>query len=173
LLIARYRTDGYDPVARLAKVELGTGAARIQDGAILDANGRSVTVLESGGQYSFWMRVASSVPIADVVPGFLVKSVRGVDLYGWDSSWARAEGLANLVPGAAYDVMLDFTNALANGDYFLTLGLSDPTSEKLDLRLDLLQFSVTGTDRSYTTSVVNLNGRLRVGPAAVAVNSTG
>jgi lipopolysaccharide transport system ATP-binding protein len=165
-LIAHYRTDGYDPVARLANLELGTGAVRIRDAAILDGDGRPSVVLESGRSYSFWMRVVATTAVAEVVPGFLIKSVRGVDLYGWDSAWARVDGLKNLHQGATYDVMLDFINALANGCYFLTLGLADPASEKIDLRLDLLQFSVTGTDGSYTTSVVNLNGRLRV-PSAL------
>ena len=63
---------------------------------------------------------------------------------------------------------LDGRMNLANGDYFVTVGLARRDGTKIDLRYDVIHFSVTGTERQYTTSLVSLEHGVTVTLAADA-----
>ena len=153
-------SDHYESVTKaLGEPGIGDGRAKILDAAILDTSGTPVRILNANTDYFFWMRVEAQRDGVEIVPGFLIKSKKGVDLYGYDTSWARIDNIGPLKAGERADIRLRITNHLADGDYFLTLGLSDAESEKIDLRFDLIEFKTSGTEHAYTTSVVNLNGK--------------
>jgi lipopolysaccharide transport system ATP-binding protein len=158
-VLKHYTSANYDPVQRLAKLEIGDGRARIVDVGVLDKNLRPTNVLESGGSYRLWFRILSNEPLPVIVAGFVIRSTKGVDLYGWDTDWARLGGLRDVQPNQIHDVWLQIRNHLANGHYFLTVAIADAATQKYDLRYDLIQFSSIGSEHVFTTSVVNLEGR--------------
>lgn len=152
------RLSDYYGGGLLSQHGVGNARASIIDAAILNENGTPEKVLETGRRYTFWMRVRANEACDEIIPGFVVKSKKGVDLYGFDSSWARMKGPAGLKAGEICEVRLRIQNNLANGDYFLTVAIADPESRKHDLHYDLVQFAVIGTENAFATSVVNLNG---------------
>ena len=158
-VIKHYSTGSYEPANRLSEIEIGLGLVTIIDAAILDESLVPVSILTAERKYNLWMRIRCHRNVESIVPGFVVRTVKGVDIYGWDSMWASQSSLINVKAKEEYDIVLSITNNLANGSYFLTLALADDNSNKMDVRYDLIQFSSLGTEHLFTTSVVNLGGK--------------
>jgi lipopolysaccharide transport system ATP-binding protein len=143
----------------------GNGAAQIVSIQIQDCDGRSVTRLNSLETYTIVCRVQALQEIKEVVFGFLVRNVRGMDIFGWDS---RCGGIEVSSPALksptlrakdAFEARVEFRNNLAGGTYFLTVGLARPDTEKLDMWLDALEFQVEPTINIFAASLVNLELR--------------
>jgi lipopolysaccharide transport system ATP-binding protein len=136
----------------------GTKVAEIYDFGILGPHGRRSTLLVSGEKYRCFMRVVTHCPIENSCAGFVVRSIRGVDLFGTDTTCI--EGFPNLPLARAGDrveVSIDIRAWLGPGDYFMTFALADRSGLKLDCRLDALHFTVIGPPTIHTISIVNLN----------------
>jgi hypothetical protein len=72
--------------------------------------------------------------------------------------------------GDIIEARLQVTMWLTNGTYFLTFSLADPYAEtdvQYDMRYDALQFEVSMKEGIFTTSVVDLEGRLVIQNLAV------
>lgn len=165
LEIAGYQSEGYDPIERLKSVEVGDGRATIVDAALLNTDFQPVNTIKTGEQCHIWMRVQFREFVEEIVPGVLVRNAKGVDLFGWDTSWAGVEGPVGGKDGKV-DIVMTIDNRLASGDYFLTCALADTASVKHDVRYDLLQFRVIGESSAYTTSIVDLGLEYQAWPSS-------
>jgi len=149
--------NGLESVPDPSEYRFGTSAAEIYDFGILDSQGRRSTLLVSGQPYRCFMRIIARRPVGNSCAGFVVRSVRGVDLFGTDTT--RIDGFPDLPLAQAGDVVelaADITMWLGPGEYFMTFALADRSGLKLDCRFDALHFTVIGAPNIHTTSVVNL-----------------
>lgn len=139
----------------------GSGAGRILGVTLHDAAGALSNRLEAGAPFRIEARIRMEEAVPDAVVGFLIRTSRGVDLFGVDNSVDNRFAL-DLPAGGEATVRLDGRMNLANGDYFVTVGLARRDGTKIDLRYDVIHFSVTGTERQYTTSLVQLDHSVTV-----------
>ncbi len=157
------RLEGPEGVPDPREYRFGTNAAEIYDFGILDSQGRRSTLLVSGQPYRCFMRIIARRPVKNSCGGFVVRSIKGVDLFGTDTT--RIEGFPDLPLAQADDVVelaADITMWLGPGEYFMTFALADRGGLKLDCRFDALHFTVIGAPNIHTTSVVNLSPTFRM-----------
>jgi lipopolysaccharide transport system ATP-binding protein len=150
-------SDGAECVPDPSEYRFGTNAAEIYDFGILDTQGRRSTLLVSGQPYRCFMRIIAHRPVDNSCGGFVVRSIKGVDLFGADTT--RIDGFPDLPLAQTGDVVeltADITVWLGPGEYFMTFALADRSGLKLDCRFDALHFTVIGAPNIHTTSVVNL-----------------
>jgi hypothetical protein len=103
------------------------------------------------------MRIVARRPIGNSCAGIVVRSIKGVDLFGTDTT--RIDGFPDLPlaqAGDAVELAINVTMWLGPGEYFMTFALADRSALKLDCRFDALHFTVIGAPNIHTTSVVNL-----------------
>lgn len=144
-----------------SETRFGSRQAEIVSCGILDCSGHSTTVLESGEKYTFFLQARFHEDIETVSTGFLIRNVRGVDLYGITNSTLGLHIPAQK-KGAVLEVLLDVTMWLAAGEYFTTFGIAREDGFQYDLWNDALHFKVIGPYGVFTTSVVNLSSRLSI-----------
>ena len=144
-----------------SEARFGNRRAEIVSCGILDCNGHSTTVLESGGKYTFFLQARIHENVETVSTGFLIRNIRGVDLYGITNSTLGLDIPAQK-KGAVLEVLLDVTMWLAAGEYFTTFGIAREDGFQYDLWNDALHFKVIGPYGVFTTSVVNLSSRLSI-----------
>jgi lipopolysaccharide transport system ATP-binding protein len=153
--------DGLEGPASLPdprEYRFGTKVAEIYDFGILDSERRRSTLLVSGQPYRCFMRIVARRPVRNSCAGIAVRSIKGVDLFGTDTT--RIDGFPDLPLAEAGDVVelaVDITMWLGTGEYFMTFALADRSGLKLDCRLDALHFTVIGAPTIHTISVVNLS----------------
>ncbi len=135
----------------------GTKAAEIVDFGILDTDGRRCSLLVSGNSYRCFMHIMTHCPVGNSCAGFVIRSARGVELFGTDTTCV--EGFPDLPLAAAGDLLevaIEVRMWLGPGEYFLSFAVADRSGVKLDCRFDALQFTVIGAPTLHTTSIVNL-----------------
>ncbi len=147
-----------------SQLRMGNGKAEILDLGILDEHSRPTTRLTSGVRCTFFARVLILEDITDLTVGFLLRDVKGVDLYGLNTVTQGVVVLPQL-KGNIIEAKLDASMWLTNGWYFLTVSAADPFAEgdvQYDLRYDALQFEVGRKPGIFTSSVVDLDATLTV-----------
>jgi lipopolysaccharide transport system ATP-binding protein len=150
-------------------LRMGNKKAEILDFGIWDEHGRRTTLLSSGSKYTFYLRGVFLEDVEIVNAGFLIRSAKGVDLFG-TTAYTLNQPIRPQKKGRILEAKLGVTMWLTNGTYFLTVGLADPYAEtdvQFDLRYDALQFDVGMKDGIFTTSVVDLDPRLEIEELAV------
>ncbi len=143
---------------------MGNKKAEILDFGILDTLGNCTTLLTSGAKYTLFMRAVFYEQVEDAVAGFLIRNLKGVDMYG-TSTLVQKMPIGSQRPGDVIEVRLHITMWLTNGTYFLTFALADPDAEtdvQYDIHYDALQFDVGMKDGIFTISIVDLDGRCEV-----------
>jgi lipopolysaccharide transport system ATP-binding protein len=125
----------------------GHGGAAIIDYKIVADGGEYPGRIESGVKTSFYFKVHFERDFNEVIPGFLIKSLDGVFLYGTNSciSSNRAERLcAHAGETCVYRFSLEIN--LNQGHYLLSFGIStgNPAAELLPL------------DRRYDSVIINV-----------------
>jgi hypothetical protein len=143
-------------------MRLGDGRAEILDLAVLDADGARADFLHSGRPYVFTARVLFHVDVAAISAGFLIRDVRGVDMFGIS---VRSVGLPieSARAGELVEWRLSLVMHLTNGAYFLTATVSDAAAVEnsiLDSLSDGLPFEVARREDIFHASVVDLEARL-------------
>ena len=136
-------------------LRFGNGKAKIKYVRLYDASGQETGRLQSAESFLLEFQIEVSEPIYDLVIGLLVRSPKGIDLCGIDTKSDPSAVVDASLPGLIRATVAGQMN-LAQGDYFLTVGLAHADGEKIDLLYDALQLRVVGTERLYTTSLVNL-----------------
>lgn len=142
----------------------GTKKAEIVDYGIRSEQKERVTVLRSGEKYTFFSRILFHEDMESYSGGFLVRSQKGVDLFGVsiDSCHMKVPPTKR---GDLIELSSSITMSLSNGEYFLTFGIgagADSARVTIDQRFDALRFEVEGTDELFTASIVNLRPKLSV-----------
>jgi ABC-type polysaccharide/polyol phosphate transport system ATPase subunit len=149
-------TDATDPPLS----RFGSGAARITETGLFAADGLPSTLLPSGKPCRFVMLYTVYEPIDSVVAGIVIRTPRGVDLFGVDTATDGSDVLPTPELGETVRVEFECTMWLAAGEYFVTFALARADGHKFDARYDDLLFRIDGTDRLFTTSIVNLDHRI-------------
>jgi len=139
----------------------GSGIGRIVSVVLRGADGAPTSRLAAGEHFTVAARIRMDEAAEDLTVGFLIRTPRGVDLFGVDNTVDPRYSVA-LPAGGEATIALSGRMNLSNGDYFVTVGLARRDGTKIDLRYDVLHFSVTGTERQYTTSLVQLDHAVTV-----------
>lgn len=129
--------------------------AEVLNFGILDQEGNSVTLLNSGEKYTFFLQALFYEDVEDPAFGFLVRNPKGVDLFGIGTG-----GLNYIIrphkKGEILEGRLEVTMWLTNGEYFLSTGIGNRRLKSFDFHYDGLLFSITRHPLQHTTSMVNL-----------------
>lgn len=162
--LEKYNLDGVTSIRSSRFMSLGNGKAEIFDFGIWDLKGNKVVRLVSGERYTFFMRVFFIEDVDPVLFGFVIRDVRGVDVFGTSS---RMQGIPNwrFESGDICEVSMDVTMWLTNGTYFLSYSVANPQAgpgenEQYALLFDGLEFDVEYKSDLFTPSVVNLDAKL-------------
>jgi teichoic acid transport system ATP-binding protein len=137
----------------------GDKRAEILDLNILDENREPAVILESGKHYHFQIRVIAHEDLKDIVAAFLIRDLRGIDLYGTDTLLQQISVPAQR-PGEIFAVEMYVKMSLAPGRYFLTPSVTRSDGKQYDLQYDAVLFEVVGDAKAYSNSRVNLEGKI-------------
>lgn len=140
----------------------GDGAARIVGIRIITPDGRPVGRLKSLETYHLVCRIRAERAVGELVFGWLLRDLRGLDLFGWDLQTGNCQPLPPLPAGGEHEIAVRFRANLGGGTYFITPAIASVDKHKYDVRFEALEISVEGTDDIYTTSIVNLEPQVDV-----------
>lgn len=143
------------------EIRYGSGAAVIEHVEVVDAAGNSVNLLRPRTAYTLRAHVRAVQALDDLHVGFAIRTVRGVELFSINPRPQRVAPVA-LAPGESVIAEVAFTNHLAPGDYFLTVGawgLGEGAHH--DRRVDVLQLHVAGDVGALAQSLVDLEAKYR------------
>ena len=108
------------------------------------------------------MQISTLEDINDISCGFAIKDKRGTVLWGV-TNISNDNAAYSSKAGEQINVTVAGKMWLATGEYFITLGIAhDEDGEKIDFIEDAIRFTVTGTDKIFTTSIVNLQSDLHI-----------
>lgn len=146
------------------EVRYGSKKAVISELTAHEEHGDPSTVLANGKTVEFILTVVYREDIDEKLAyGFIITNARGIEVYGTTSS-QFGEYLPPAPAGASFDCRLKLPLLVTPGMYFLTAALARAEAEEghtfLDCRFDALQFEVIGQPRCFTTSIVDLRGRV-------------
>jgi hypothetical protein len=134
----------------------GDRRATISDVRILDLFGTPVTRLDSLKRYRISTSIIAQDCIEDFAIGLLIRTSRGVEVFGTDSLKVSCQGLPDkLLHGQCIDVHMDLDVNLAPRTYFVTVSIALQDGTKLDMRLDCQSFDVIGPEHLYHNSIAN------------------
>ena len=128
----------------------GDGAAKIVDFELRTEGQAYPVALESGARLHLALRIVFHREVVRPILGFLVKTKEGVVVYASNTEYKAlpafaARGLA----GDVVDAALAFDCRLADGDYFLSVGVASRNENEVvphDRRYDSIHFQVKGAD---------------------------
>jgi lipopolysaccharide transport system ATP-binding protein len=124
---------------------------------IEDESGHSVRTVTSLGRYRLVCRIRAKEAMTDLCFGFLLRDVRGVDLFGWDMLNDNLVPLDPIVAGEEREIAVAFSANLAAGHYFFSVTLAHWDATKEDVRFDAQDLIVAPTPSVYAASLVNLD----------------
>ena len=137
---------GYNP----HEFRWGDGAARILDYELRVADAANPAAIESGSEVRLALRIHFASRVVRPILGVTIKNPEGVTVYGSNTEY---KALADLgvagEPGTTVDVTTFFRCGLADGDYFLSVGIASRDVEKVtphDRRYDAIHIKVIGAD---------------------------
>jgi hypothetical protein len=151
-------------IAMPKAVRYGSGEARLLDWGLFDEQGQRTSLLNSGSNCRFSMRLRCGRDIEALSCGFAIKDRKGTVVWGVTNLTSQGVAWQARV-GDVLTISCDCRMWLAAGDFFVTLGaahLHDGT--KIDFVEDAIQFRVVGAEGTFTTSVVNLESSLVIVP---------
>ncbi len=125
----------------------GQGGARILDYVVVSGGEEFPARVESGTRTVFYVKIAFDQDFDSVVPGFLIKTLEGLFLYG-TNSFLSSEGRAGISVKAGQVIVCKFSMPLDlnEANYLVSLGISsgDPLVEltPLDRRYDAIVLNV-------------------------------
>jgi len=143
-------------------VRYGNNKAKIKDWGLYDLAGNVLSNMMSGADFKLEMDVNTLMDIDDISCGFAIKDKRGTVLWGM-TNISNDDNPYTSKTGEQFNVTIKAKMWLAAGEYFITLGVAhDKDGEKIDFIEDAIRFSVAGTNKIFTTSVVNLQSQFNI-----------
>ena len=128
----------------------GDGAAKIIDFELRSDQQAYPIALESGVRLRLTLRIVFEREVVRPILGFSVKTKEGVVVYASNSEYKPLPELAAMgMPGEVVDATLVFDCRLADGDYFISVGVASRNEIEVvphDRRFDSIHFQVTGAD---------------------------
>ncbi len=128
----------------------GDGAARIVDFDLRSADEAYPSVLESGASLRLTLRIEFHREVVRPILGFFVKTKEGVSVYASNTEYKPLPALAAAgAAGTTVDVATTFDCNLADGDYFLSVGVASRNEAEVvphDRRYDSIHVRIVGAD---------------------------
>lgn len=134
----------------------GDGKGEVVDVHFETTEGNRVQRLKSLEDYRLVFTVRAYETLQDVCVGVLIRTPRGVEVFGTDSLIATPSRIVDIKAGQEVTFCARFKNNLAAGVYFATIGLARTDTIKHDLRFDALEFTVEPIEGVYLSSLANL-----------------
>ena len=135
----------------------GDARASIEQIEILNAEGRSVSTIESGRETTVHVVVRYTAEVAEPVVGILIRSQVGVNVYGTNTELERLS-FGPVSAGEKIELRYRFAAALCPGEYTLTVASHDPDGTAHEWLEDAIRFTVG--DSRYTAGVANLRAKV-------------
>ena len=155
---SRHRNKAtFGTVDAKSMTSFGNGLAVITQCGLLSSDADEVRRVMSGDKAKLYLRFIAREAVSDLVVGFLIRSTKGVDLFGVDTQTDVLSELQEVRANEPWVVEADITMWLAAGDYFITFAIAQPDGTKCDIRYDEVHFTVADDNRAYKTSIVNLD----------------
>lgn len=154
----------------VAASRFGTGAVEILEVGLLDEQGRRITAIASGAPIRLYQKVLVREAQDGLSSGFIIRNQRGLDIFGVTNASAGVP-TGPLGPGDVLTLEIDARAWMAAGDYFLQAANAGLDGTQYDCDLDAVHFTVVGTPALFTTSIVNLEPRVRVAVSRQVVES--
>jgi lipopolysaccharide transport system ATP-binding protein len=128
----------------------GDAAVRITDFELRSTKMLYPPIVESGQELRLVVRMAFDREVIRPIIGFTLKTAEGVVVYGTNSEYKPLPAFSTSgVAGSTVDVMAIFRCDLADGDYFLSVGVASRNEEDVvphDRRYDSIHFKVINAD---------------------------
>jgi lipopolysaccharide transport system ATP-binding protein len=136
------------PTYRKEEYRWGHGGALILDYSIVSEGQEFPSQIHGGTQTEFYFKVRFDVNFDSVVPGFLIKTLEGVFLYGTNSFISTAQlKQFSVEAGDIHVFRFTLPMALNEGHYLISFGVSSGDQLRelvpLDRRYDSVMISVT------------------------------
>jgi lipopolysaccharide transport system ATP-binding protein len=164
LVLRSYRRDvlratcaASGPVEMQPSSRHGDQRAAIERIEVLDAEGRSVSTIESGRETTVRVAVRYDAAVAEPVVGILIRSQVGVNVYGTNTELERLS-FGPVSPGEKIELRYRFVAALCPGEYTLTVASHDRDGTAHEWLEDAIRFTVG--DSRYTAGVANLRAKV-------------
>jgi lipopolysaccharide transport system ATP-binding protein len=133
----------------------GNGKIKILSVEIKDIGGNIVQIVESGSKCTISQTIIAQEEISGLSSGFIIRNSKGLELFGITNVTDNST-IPNLSPGDKLKISIDCEMWLAAGEYFIQAANSDESGIQYDCKFDAAQFSVIGTNKLFTNSIVNL-----------------
>lgn len=137
----------------------GDQRASIEQIEVLDAEGRSVSTIQSGLEATVRVVVRYDSAVDEPVVGILIRSQVGVTVYGTNTELERLS-FGPVAAGENIELRYKFVAALCPGEYTLTVASHDPDGTAHEWLEDAIRFTVG--DSRYTAGVANLRAKVEV-----------
>jgi lipopolysaccharide transport system ATP-binding protein len=145
------------PVEMQPSSRHGDQRASIEQIEVLDAEGRSVSTLESGRETTIRVVVRYETAVAEPVVGILIRSQVGVNVYGTNTELERLR-FGPVEAGERIELRYRFAAVLCPAAYTLTVASHDPDGTAHEWLEDAIRFTVG--DSRYTAGVANLRAKV-------------
>jgi hypothetical protein len=153
--------SGQATAVKLQEHRYGNGRAEIREVRIRDAIGFAVTELRQHETYTIELEIVSHANKEQIVFGVLVRTPFGQELFGADSMQRPNGQFMTLNRKERVIAKAVFRNNLGAGRYYLTAALANPDTTKLDVRFDVLAFTVAGPSADDEPNLLGLDLRFR------------
>ncbi|MEG5265968.1 ABC transporter ATP-binding protein [Pseudomonas sp. JDS28PS106] len=158
---------GYNP----HEYRWGDGAAALLD-FHMTASGREYPPsMESGELVTLQVAMTFHQMVVNPIIGFTIKTKEGVTVYGTNSYMLGCSETGSVgSPGSRAKACLTFKNALATGDYFISIGIASRQGEDIvphDRRYDSIHFVVEPTPKLL--GLIDLGASIDIEPVTVDV----
>lgn len=154
----------------------GDGAARFVDFSLHSDTGAYPAMLESGARLRLTLRIRFERDVVRPILGFFVKTKEGVVVYATNTEYKPMPDFTSTgAAGETVDVELGFECRLADGDYFISVGVASRNEVEVvphDRRYDAIHFQVGGAD-FFGMADLSLNMALAAQPAPATVPGCG
>jgi len=124
----------------------GDGAAKIIDFDLSSGAGPYPSVIDSGSDVCLTLRIFFEERVSRPILGVTVKTAEGVVVYGCNTEYQSITGWTDVGDaGSCIDVQAEFRAGLADGDYFISVGVASRGDEDVvphDRRYDSIHFKV-------------------------------
>lgn len=128
----------------------GDGAAKIIDFELRSADDAYPTIMESGAELRLTLRIVFEREVVRPILGFFVKTKEGVAVYASNTEYKPMPDFSACgAAGSTVDVTLSFNCQLADGDYFISVGVASRNEAEVvphDRRYDSIHVKIMGAD---------------------------
>lgn len=128
----------------------GDRAARIVDFELRSDTGAYPITVQSGTRLHLTLRIVFDRAVVRPILGFFIKTKEGVVVYASNSEYKPLPAFAAVGrAGEVVETKLDFDCCLADGDYFISVGVASRNEAEVvphDRRFDGIHFQVAGAD---------------------------